>query len=127
MFEEQTPDAPRTYVDLWTEKFAVTCDIICRLIVMPNILDHSASITGDDIGKSKNLKSLRLVANSKIKGLYRTLNHNNETRWGNKTEIPLVKKTALLGKRKRVDKDGRTAGGDGVFGPGGQPGGAVQD
>jgi hypothetical protein len=104
MFENQTPGGPRTYCELWTEKFAVTCDIICRLVVMPTILQHSAAIyapSANDREAAQKMGDFRPLANDMITGLYMTLGHNDERRWGNKAEIPLVKKTALLGKRKR--------------------------
>ena len=131
MFEGQVPGGPRTYCDLWIEKFAVTCDIICRLVVMPTMLVNDVSFSyGFSSGNREtaaNLKSHRILANDMIAGLYQSLGHDNEARWGNKDERPLIRKTARLGKRKREDKDGLTAGGDGVFGRGGPPRGAVQD
>lgn len=131
MLEGQVPDGPRTYCDLWIEKFAVTCDIICRIVVIPTMLANDVSffynVSSGDREAAANLKAHRMLANNMIAELYQSLGHDDEARWGNKDEIPLIKKMALLGKRKRADKDGLTAGGDGVFGRGGHPRGAVQD
>lgn len=130
MLEAHVPGGPRTYLDLWIEKFAVTCDIICRFVVMPTMLANDVKFfydfsSGDREAAAK-LKSHRGLANKIIAGLYHSLGHDNEARWGNKNDIPLIKKTALLGKRKRKH-DELAGGNDGVFGRGGHPPGAVQD
>lgn len=109
MFEEQKPGGARTYCQLWTEKFAVTCDIICRLVVMPQIIGNSGSVyalTVNDREAAQKMGDFRPLANDQITDLYLTLRHDDERRWGNKADIPLVKKMALLGKRTWADASG---------------------
>jgi hypothetical protein len=130
MFEDRIPGGPNTYCELWTEKFAATCDIICRLVVMPTILKHGADIyvpTVNDREAAQKMDNFRRSANEQITGLYLALRHNDERRWGNKADIPLLKKTATLGKRTWADAGGSGAVVNGVFRPGGHSGGALQD
>lgn len=130
MLEAQVPGGPRTFLNLWIEKFAVTCDIIFRYVVMPTMLAHDVSFfydcsSGDREAAAK-LKSYRGLANNIIAGLYQSLGHDNEARWGNKGDIPVIMKIELLGKRKRTH-DELAEDDEGIFGRGGHPPGVIQD
>jgi hypothetical protein len=99
---------------MWRRRFAATCDILLNWVVIPQELTNYTAIFNPDVrireaASRFTTRDDRLKANSKIRGLFYALGHNNVSQWGTKEDVPVLKKTSLLGKRKRTEKRKRTS------------------
>ncbi|KAF3005672.1 hypothetical protein E8E13_004594 [Curvularia kusanoi] len=91
------------YKAMCTHTFGASCDIICKLVVWPEITRDAEAVFSPNVehrDAAQRLPTHRKAANDKIRQLHIDLGHDHVAQWGAKDNMPVLKKTrSVLAKR----------------------------